>query len=50
MPRPRDIGVIDLMLEIPAGGAVMSMEAARRLTRDKRRGSGPPQALLQVLC
>ncbi len=34
MPRPRDIGVIDLMLEIPAGGAVMSMEPARRLTRD----------------
>ena len=37
MPRPRDIGVIDLMLEIPAGGAVMSMEPARRLTRDLAR-------------
>ena len=35
MARPRDIGVIDLMLEIPAGGAGMGMEAARRLTRDK---------------
>ncbi len=35
MPRPRDIGVIDLMLEIPSGEAGMGMAAARQLTRDK---------------
>lgn len=35
MPRPRDVGVIDLMLEFPSGRAGMGMGAARALTRDK---------------
>lgn len=35
MARPASIGVIDLMLEIPAGEAGMGMAEARRLTRDK---------------
>ena len=34
MGRPRDIGVVDLFLDIPAGGAGMGMEAVRRLSRD----------------
>jgi hypothetical protein len=34
MPRPRDIGVIDLMLEIPSGQPGMGMKQARTLTRD----------------
>ncbi|MEE2775759.1 MAG: hypothetical protein VYE73_03225, partial [Acidobacteriota bacterium] len=34
MARPKDVRVIDLMLESPAGGAGMGMEAARKLTRD----------------
>jgi uncharacterized protein len=35
MARPRDIGVIDLMLEIPTGKPGMGMKQARALTRDK---------------
>ena len=35
MARPRDLGVIDLMLEVPSGEAGMGMGAARQLTRDK---------------
>jgi len=35
MGRPKDIGVIDLMLEIPTGSAGMGMKQARALTRDK---------------
>lgn len=35
MARPTDIGVIDLMLEIPTGNAGMGMKQARALTRDK---------------
>lgn len=34
MPRPRDIGVVDLMMELPGGGAGMGMRQARQLTRD----------------
>jgi predicted TIM-barrel fold metal-dependent hydrolase len=34
MPRPRDIPVVDLMLELPSGGAGMGMKQARALTRD----------------
>lgn len=35
MNRPTEIGVIDLMLEIPTGSAGMGMKQARALTRDK---------------
>ena len=35
MARPSAIGIIDLMLEIPAGAAWMRLAEARRLTRDK---------------
>jgi predicted TIM-barrel fold metal-dependent hydrolase len=35
MPRPKDIPVIDLMLEMPTGAAGMGMKQARQLTRDK---------------
>jgi len=35
MARPRDLGVIDLMLEVPSGEAGMGMGAACQLTRDK---------------
>ena len=35
MTRPADIGVIDLMLEIPTGTAGMGMKQARQLTRDQ---------------
>ena len=35
MVRPREIGVIDLMLTIPSGEAGMGMSEARQLTRDK---------------
>jgi predicted TIM-barrel fold metal-dependent hydrolase len=38
MPRPRDIPVIDLMLEIPTGNAGMGMQQARNLTRDAGTG------------
>ena len=34
MPRPRDIAVVDLMLEIPTGTAGMGMAQAKKLTRD----------------
>ena len=35
MARPENIGVVDLMLEIPSGRAGMGMQQARALTRDK---------------
>lgn len=35
MPRPANLGVIDLMLEIPTGKPGMGMKQARALTRDK---------------
>lgn len=35
MPRPKNIPVIDLMMEFPTGDAGMGMQAARTLTRDK---------------
>ena len=35
MVRPREIGVIDLMLTIPSGEAGMGMSEVRQLTRDK---------------
>lgn len=35
MTRPRNIGVVDLMLEIPSGHAGMGMQQAKALTRDK---------------
>lgn len=35
MARPTDVGVIDLMLEIPTGSAGMGMKQARALTKDK---------------
>lgn len=35
MPRPVDVPVIDLMLELPTGKAGMGMKQARALTRDK---------------
>jgi uncharacterized protein len=35
MARPADIGVIDLLLEIPTGQPGMGMKQARALTRDK---------------
>lgn len=35
MGRPTQLGVIDLMLEIPTGTAGMGMKQARALTRDK---------------
>ncbi len=38
MGRPKDLGVIDLMLEIPTGTAGMGMKQARALTRDKGTG------------
>ncbi|MFN2165508.1 MAG: hypothetical protein ACK2U9_04535 [Anaerolineae bacterium] len=34
MARPENIGVIDLLLEIPTGEAGMGMKQARQLTRD----------------
>jgi len=37
MARPKDIGAVDLMLEIPTGAAGMGMKQARALTRDRRR-------------
>lgn len=35
MPRPKDLPVIDLMMELPSGEAGMGMAQARALTRDK---------------
>ncbi len=34
MTRPRDVGVVDLMMELPTGDAGMGMAQARRLLRD----------------
>ena len=38
MPRPTDLAIIDLMVELPRGGSGMGMDQARRLMKDA--GSG----------
>lgn len=34
MPRPKDLPIVDLMVELPQGGAGMGMEQARQLMKD----------------
>ena len=38
MPRPRELPIVDLMVELPRGGTGMGMDEARRLLKDA--GSG----------
>lgn len=33
MPRPRDLPIVDLLVELPRGGSAMGMEQARKLTK-----------------
>ena len=34
MPRPHDLPIIDLMVELPRGGGGMGLDQARRLVKD----------------